>query len=82
MDFSNAKSLRFLANCVRFRVLKRLEEEEGGVVVVVVVVVIDFVRNAMRPKHLLQKSDRFIYVYICMYILCICVCVCKREFVS
>ena len=34
--------------------------------------VTDFVTRLMRPKYLLKKSDRYMYVYI--YI-CVCVCV-------
>ena len=30
MDFANPKKLRFLAICILFRVLKRLEKEGGG----------------------------------------------------
>ena len=35
-------------------------------------IVADFVTRLVRPKYLLNKSDRYMYVYIY-----ICVCVCK-----
>ena len=57
MDFGNPKKLRILTICVLFQVLKRLEEEEGGGHIVA-----DFVTRLMRPKYLLKKSDRYIYL--------------------
>ena len=42
-------------------------------------IVADFVTRLMRPKYLLKKSDRYMYVYIymcvCVYV-CVYVCVC------
>ena len=55
MDFGNPKKLRFLSNCILFRVLKRLEEEWGGGGWQSVT---DYVTRLMRPKYLLKKSDR------------------------
>ena len=55
MDFGNPKKLRLLTICILFRVLKRLEEEgRGGGWQIVT----DFVTRLMRPKYLLEKSDR------------------------
>ena len=54
LDFGNPKKMRFLAICILFRVLKRLEEEGGGGWQIVT----DFVTRLMRPKYLLKKSDR------------------------
>ena len=55
MDFGNPKQLRFLTICVLFRVLKRLEEKKGGGGWHIVT---DFVTRFMKPKYLLEKSDR------------------------
>ena len=58
--------MRILTICVLFQVLKGLEEEEGGGGHIVT----DFVTSLNRPKYLLKKSDRYMYVY--SYV-CVCV---------
>ena len=43
----------------------------------------DFVTRLMRPKYLLKKSDRFMYVYICICVclnVCVYVCVCMYMY--